>query len=206
MILDFLNTNRRIFFVVACLMMLFVLPGCVDKKKITKSDAKLFFKVEDILEQTDDYSIYAIQDNKYGYEIYTINGDVAYRDILYRIPQITIYDEQYIEVKWGAGTGLWNCVYYDKQACFISADFECARYIGKGNVVLVEEGDKRQIKVFNPFSYNEYSQRLEIDLYQSTANPADCLLKAEYQNDGKLHIVYLDDNGEEKEAFVDCDM
>lgn len=203
----FININRRnqlikIVLWVTSLMMILACTGCA-KKDSAEKDALELLDVKNVCVQNSDYAIYETGDSQYMYEVYTVNGDVAYRDILYKLPQITIYEDRFVEIRWGAGTGLWLCRYYDKETHFISTALECPWYVEQGMVALAGEYDgKRQLKIFNPFSYSEYEKLIELDFYQETACASLSLLNLECIENGKIQVEYLNETGEKAEKIL----
>lgn len=208
MISGFININKRnelikIVLGITSLMMILMCSSCTKEYGADKDMLKLF-DVKKVYEQNSDYAVYEIGDMQYMFEVYTENGDVAYRDILYKLPQITIYEDRFVEIRWGAGTGVWLCRYYDLETHFISTALECPWYVEQGMVALAGEYDgKRQLKIFNLFSYSEYEKLIELDLYLETASASLSLLDLECIEDGKIRVEYLNETGDKAVAIVD---
>lgn len=151
------------------------------------------------------YTIYINNDGTYLYEIYNLEGSVVWRDILYDEPEIQLYDSRYIEVQWRCGTGVWMDIYYDLKTCFITQPIECARYLDNGVVAIVVDGEKRGLHLWNPFSYSDFSQDIDIDFNTEMANPSDCIIQLTKNEEREFHIEYWNEAGEKatKKIFVE---
>lgn len=158
-----------------------------------------------LLVETENYTVYQLEDGQYRYEI-GIGDSVIYRDILYKEPQITLYEEKYLEVRWGAGTGVWFCKYFDLESCFATEEIMCAHYLNDGVVALVEEAEdgERILRLYNPFSNSEYDERITIDFASENqiVNAADCLQSISLEQDGSIKVTYWNQLGEVTETTI----
>ena len=162
--------------------------------------------IDTVVEAEKYYSVYLLTDGRYLYEIYNREGVVINREVLYAWPDITIYDSHYVEVRWGAGTGVWCCIYYDLEKCFMAGSFICSHYVKDGIVamVAVREDGERFLHLFNPFSYSEYIQDVDVRLAPESirVNEADCIIEISAEKDGSVRIVYVDETGEERQIVL----
>lgn len=161
---------------------------------------------ESLLEKTDFWAIYDVGENSYLYEVCDINGNVVWRDILYREPTIKIYDSRYIEVRWGVGTGTWLCKYYDTETCFISQSLEGAMYVVDGLIAFMVDVPQRELHVMNPFSYGDFFQVIHLDFCETMANPLDCILEIKAETKEKIQIDYVSSEGNNKRTSANLDL
>lgn len=158
------------------------------------------------IENAQNYSIYDLEDGRYLYEIYNWDKVVVLRGILHKCPRITVYDSRYLEVSWGAGTGVWFCGYYDLETGFWADPLQSPRYVGDGMVALVvEDGEgERVLRLTVPFFYSEFCEDIKLDF--ATENeiliPAVCLNDISMECD-KIKINYRKKGGGEEIILID---
>lgn len=202
--LDFSNTSKVRQHIIRAICMIsatMILAGCGRKLVESEHSDELLPNREAMIEQGDFYAIYKYANDDdsdtYMYEICDFNGNIIVRDILYRLPRITIYNERYIEVRWGAGTGVWLCRYYDLDTYFTTQGIECARYINDGIIGRVAEDDTgRYLRLFNPFSYSNYNKTISLDFDCNNVIPSSCLIRIEMIEEGTIQVEYWNSEGE----------
>lgn len=217
MFLDFFVISRKVTHHVKykinilymCVMIVICFGGCNVSTKNSKENEYENEYIDAVIESEQYYSIYMLTDGRYLYEIYNKDGVVISREVLYNFPEITIYDSTYTEVKWGAGTGVWCCIYYDLDKCFTAGALICSHYVKDGIVALVAVGEdgERKLHLFNPFSYSEYEQNVDIKLAPELirVNEADCLIEISVEDGNSIRVVYVNDAGEEDEVLLDIE-
>lgn len=215
MFLDFIAINKEVMhnikhkLLYMCIIISVFFTGCGISTKSRKEDEYENEYIDMTIESEQYYSIYLLTDGRYLYEIYNKDGFVISREVLYNLPEITIYDSTYMEVKWGAGTGVWCCSYYDLEKCFTAGALICSHYVKDGIVALVVVGEdgERKLHLFNPFSYSEYEKNVDIKLAPELirVNEADCLIEISVEDGNSIRVVYVNDIGEEDEVLLDIE-
>lgn len=202
MTLDSLNINKYVKCVILLLTLLICCGGCAKQKNDNDVATYIYAQVDEKVFEEDYCTVYRNFNGTYLYEIYSAEGNIICREIVYREPTITLYDSRYVEVQWGAGTGVWINVYYDLCTYFISPMLECARYVGDGVVGIVVDEEERKLYLFNPFSYSDYRQNVELDFNVEMANSADCIIDINHSGDNIIEIVYWNKKGERSMAKI----
>lgn len=214
MLLDSIAINKKVMhnikykknILCVCIIMSVLFTGCDMSTTNRKEDEYENEHIEAMIESEQYYSIYMLTDGRYLYEIYNEDGVVINREVLYNLPEITVYDTIYMEVKWGAGTGIWCCIYYDLEKCFVAESLICSHYVKDGIVALVAVGEdgERTLHLFNPFSYSEYAQNVDVKLASGSirVNEADCLIEI-IVDGNNIWAVYVNEIGEEDKVLLE---
>lgn len=159
-----------------------------------------------MVESTEWYELYELDDwDRCIYVIKNADGEFIFGEMAYRCPIITLYDGRYLEVRVGAGTGVWWCRYIDLQREIVSEDYIGAFYAEDGIVgwVDVKEDGDRTLRIENVFAPDEYSYDIAVDFAPEEAYLVEstCLLEISEVEDGRVKIVYIDGNGDETEGW-----
>ena len=149
-----------------------------------------------------------MENDTYLYEIYNNDRVVIFRGIVYREPSVKLYDSRFLEVKWGCGTGVWNCKYFDLETMFMSETTMCPYYVKDGLVafVVTEETGERILRLASPYTYSNFMRDIEMDFAPENKILIDatCLREIMVEADG-LKIIYWGQEGEIEEKKIEME-
>lgn len=159
---------------------------------------------------TEWYELYELDNwDRCIYVIKNADGEFVFSEMVYRCPIITLYDERYLEVRVGAGTGVWWCRYIDMRNETVSEDYQCAFHAEGGVVgwVDVKENGDRTLRLENVFSPDKYSWDIDVDFAPEEIMlvESSCLREILRIEDNKVEISYINSEGIETKGWFPVD-
>ncbi len=103
-------------------------------------------------------------------------------------PHIKVIDQNVVEIRQGAGTGIWYSYYFDRKNNRVSPIYESPMLAGNGKVVVPKTG---KLAVADIFDKNVYYKELLIADYPPVANPVNAFQEIKWVGDNKLSVTYL---------------
>jgi hypothetical protein len=115
-------------------------------------------------------------------------------------PRTKMIDGYIVEIRQGAGTGIWYSYYYDRKNYRVSPVYASPLLVGYGKVVIPKIG---RLAVTDIFDKNVYYKEILFADYPRVANPVDAFREIKWQDEHTLSVTYADENFTRKTAVFD---
>ncbi len=163
-----------------------------------------------LLSENPESQVFVIRDPvEGGHEGYLVRILDAEKKVIYegRIakranyePWTKMVDENVVQIRQGAGTGIWYSYYYDRKNYKVSPIYQSPLLTGYGKVVIPKSG---RLAVSDIFDKNVYYKEILFVDYPPVANPVDAFREVKWLGEDKLSVTYVDVNYARKTAVFD---